>query len=175
MKETNTQAHQFDVAGESAATEMEGKFLTFWTDSQLFGVPISDVVQIVGMQDITQIPEFPDYAKGIINLRGSIIPVIDVRLRFRKAEAAYNERTCIIVTDIGGNNIGFIVDEVDEVTEISDDMVSPPPKMAGAVSDSYLTGIGKQETRVVLLLDTARLLSEETVLLLSGGAAGALA
>lgn len=154
--------HHIDVS------EMRGKYLTFWTDRQLFGVPISDVVQIVGVQEITEIPEFPEYAKGVINLRGAIIPVVDVRLRLHRAEAEYNERTCIIVTNIQNNSVGFIVDEVDEVTEISEEMVSPPPKVSADTTNSYLTGVGKLTNAVVLLLDTAKLLAEDIFDLITG-------
>lgn len=147
--------------GQTDTTDMDGKYLTFITDRQLFGVPIADVVQIVGMQEITEIPEFPSYAKGIINLRGSIIPLIDVRLRFGKSERAYDERTCIIVTLIHDISVGFIVDEVDAVTNISDENISEPPKLSNGNTDCYLIGVAKLESRVVLLLNTARLLSEE--------------
>ena len=152
-----------DAAFDGNTSEMDGKYLTFYTDGQLFGVPIADVVQIVGMQGITEIPEFPAYAKGIINLRGIIIPVIDVRLRFNMAERAYDERTCIIVTMIHEVAIGFIVDEVDAVTDIDDENISAPPKVAGDAQSTYLTGIAKHESKVVLLLSTSRLLSEETM------------
>lgn len=154
----------------ATASEMEGKYLTFWTDKQLYGVPIAHVVQIVGMQEVTEIPEFPDYAKGVINLRGSIIPVVDVRLRLHKPESVYSERTCIIVTNINNTSVGFIVDEVDEVTEISEDMVSPPPKVSTEVTNSYLTGVGKLDKCVVLLFDTAKLISEDALELLSSAA-----
>lgn len=151
------------MAQLESLSEMDGKYLTFFTENQLFGVPIADVVQIVGMQDITEVPEFPNYAKGIINLRGTIIPVIDVRLRFGKEEKAYDERTCIIVTMIHDVAVGFIVDAVDAVTDIEDENISAPPKMSGEYSSSYLTGIARHEGRVVLLLDAQRLLSDEVV------------
>ncbi len=141
-------------------TEMDGKYLTFWIDSQLFGIPIADVVQIVGIQKITSIPEFPDYAKGVINLRGSIIPIIDVRLRLHKQEIPYDEHTCIIVTNINEFHVGFIVDSVDEVTRIDEKDISQPPKISKDYTNSYLTGIGKLENKVVLLLDTAKILSQ---------------
>lgn len=150
-----------NMGEESISSEMKGKFLTFYTDSQLFGVPISDVVQIVGVQEITQIPEFPDYARGIINLRGTIIPVIDVRIRFGKEVLAYNERTCIIVTTIKEQSIGFIVDSVDAVTDIGDEFISSPPKVSADNTNLYVTGIARHEGKVVLLLDTARLLSDD--------------
>lgn len=149
---------------------LEGKYLTFWTDGQLYGVPIADVVQIVGMQEITPVPEFPDYAKGIINLRGSIIPVIDVRLRFGREEREYSERTCIIVTNLGGIFAGFAVDGVDEVTDISDSDISEPPKVSKDYTNAYLTGIGKHNNKVVLILDTSKILNGSDMEILSQAA-----
>lgn len=154
LKSIDTQIEQIGVS------ELAGKYLTFFTDEQLFGVSIADVVQIVGMQGITEIPEFPHYAKGIINLRGEIIPVVDMRLRMGKLEAEYSERTCIIVTSIREHYIGLIVDQVDEVTDIDDSLISPPPTVMGE-GNSYLTGIGKLTNKVVLLMDTKKLLGNE--------------
>lgn len=139
--------------------EMQGKYLTFWTAGQLLGIPITLVVQIVGMQEITPMPEFPHYAKGVINLRGQIIPVIDMRLRLGQEEAPYNERTCIIVTDIGGTAIGFIVDEVDEVTPVSDDIISESPKVANSQA-TYVTGIARLEGKIALLVDAPQLVGD---------------
>lgn len=145
-------------------SEMNGKYLTFWTAGQLFGIPIADVVQIVGMQEITSMPEFPPYAKGIMNLRGSIIPVIDVRLRFNKPENEYNERTCIVVTNIKNALIGFIVDEVDEVIKIDEEQISKPPQVSSERSEAHtnLSGIGKLEKKIVLLINTETMLSDDT-------------
>lgn len=148
-------------------TEMAGKYLTFWTEGQLFGVPISDVVQIIQMQEFTVIPEFPSYAKGIINLRGSVIPIIDIRLRFGKEEIPYNEHTCIIVTSINDTLLGFIVDGVEEVTDIPDEEISEPPKMADDHTSVYLTGIGKHDGRVVLLLNTQKIVNSDSMATLS--------
>ncbi|MVB09764.1 CheW-like domain protein [Caprobacter fermentans] len=144
--------------GEQSASE--NKYLTFWTDGELFGVPISDVVQIISMQGITPLPDFPAYAKGVINLRGNIIPVIDIRVRFGKPEAEYNENTCIIVTSIEDSFMGFIVDAVDEVTDLDEDNISPAPKVSKDITNRYLTGIGQIGEKVVLLLDAAKILSE---------------
>jgi len=153
--DSDSALHNFD--------ETSGRYLTFWTDGQLFGIPIATVEQIVKMQKITVIPEFPDYAKGIIDLRGSMIPIIDVRLRLHKPEIPYNERTCIIVTNIQQNLIGLIVDEVDEVTKIDNENVSAPPKMTSDDTDSYLTGIAKCENKVILLLDSEKVLKNEEI------------
>lgn len=148
---------------EMSSNEMKGKFLTFLTDGQLFGIPIADVVQIIGIQEITPIPNSPTYAKGVINLRGSIIPVIDIRVRFGKSESVYGERTCIIVTQLEETLIGFIVDSVDEVTTIEDDNISPPPVVSKDRTNAYLAGIGKLENKVVLLLNTEKILSEAEI------------
>lgn len=161
MAETAAYQASSAVGVELDSTEMEGKFLTFWTDHQLFGVPIADVVQIVGIQSITTIPDYPSYAKGIINLRGSVIPIIDVRLRFGMEEVPYTERTCIIVTNVQNTAVGFIVDSVEEVTDISNEEISLPPQMANCGTEEFLTGIGKHEGRVVLLLDTSKVLNLE--------------
>ncbi len=156
---------QLDITEEeqevSGSEEEEKKYLTFWTDKELFGIPISDVVQIISMQQITPLPDFPDYAKGVINLRGNIIPVIDMRIRLKKPEAEYNDSTCIIVTSIGDAFIGFIVDTVDEVVDIGSDCISPTPKVSKEVTNRYLTGIGRINDKVVLLLDLSKILSKE--------------
>jgi len=142
---------------------LKDKYLTFFTDNQLFGIPIADVVQIVGVQEITSVPDFPDYAKGVINLRGAIIPIIDVRLRLHKEEAEYTEKTCTIVTNINEVYIGFIVDAVNEVTNIEKSNISDPPKMGRDYENRYVTGVAKIVNKVVLLLDTQKMLSEKEI------------
>lgn len=146
---------------------LKDKYLTFFTDNQLLGIPIADVVQIVGVQEITSVPDFPSYAKGIINLRGTIIPIIDVRLRLHKEEIGYNERTCTIVTNINGISIGFIVDAVNEVTNIERSNISDPPRMGTDYVNTYITGIAKLGNKVVLLLNTQKMLSEKEIELIT--------
>lgn len=149
---------------ETDTSGMEGRYLTFASGGQMFGVPIADVVQIVGMQEITPIPAFPDYAKGVINLRGTILPVIDVRMRFGKEAKEYDERTCIMITVIDGSVIGFIVDAVDAVLEIAPELISPAPRVtAGNEENAYLVGIARLEKEIVLLLDTEKILSATAV------------
>lgn len=147
--------------GSMDTSEMNGKYLTFWSEHQLFGISIADVVQIVGIQTITEIPEFPLYAKGIINLRGNIIPVIDIRLRLGKPETEYNDRTCIIVININDRYFGFVVDEVDEVTTIDEHQVTPPPKMSSDPTTQYVSGIGQLGDKIVLLVNTSKILGED--------------
>ena len=134
----NAEAKDESEMDSAESQQEENKYLTFWIDGELFGIPISDVVQIISMQKIIPLPDFPAYAKGIINLRGNIVPVIDMRIRLKRPEAEYNESTCIVVTNIHGNYIGFIVDTVDR----------------------YLTGIGQIGKKVVLLLDVSKIFSD---------------
>jgi len=156
--EQMTQAEQTNFAVENES-DLEGKYLTFLMDAQLFAVPIAHVVQIVSIQTISEIPDSVNYLKGVITLRGSIIPVIDVRLRLGKPEKAYDDRTCIVVVSMHEKEVGLIVDEVDAVIAITEENISPPPQFAENKTQNYLLGIGKLDTKVVLLMDTTKILS----------------
>lgn len=153
-----------DRFNEEAEVDMQSnKYLTFLIENQYYAFPIRDVLEIIEVQNSTPVPEFPEYVKGIINLRGRIIPIIDVRLRFHKAEAEYTERTCIIVVSIAGADIGFIVDTVDEVIDIEGDNISAAPAITNDRSTKYITGVGKVNGRIILLLDANKMLNEEEV------------
>ena len=138
----------------------KGKFLTFSIGKEDYGIEIKYVTEIIGIQDITEVPELPDYIKGIINLRGKIIPVMDVRIRFRKPFREYNDRTCVIVVDIHDISLGLIVDYVCEVLDIQDEHIVPPPDFKTGFNNRYVRGIGKVGTGVKLLLDCDKLLNE---------------
>ena len=145
--------------------DLESKWLTFWLDGQLYASSILHVEQIVSMMPITEVPEYPHYAKGIINIRGAIIPLIDLRLRLGKEEAAYTEHTCIIICRIGDDQIGFIADSVDAVLTIKPEQMSPPPQLSDEVSSNrYLTGVARLlgedgvSEKLVLCLDTTKVL-----------------
>ena len=141
----------------------KGRFLTFALGKEDYGIEIMYVTEIIGIQAITEVPELPDYIKGIINLRGKIIPVMDVRLRFKKEPIDYNDRTCIIVIDIKNISIGMIVDTVSEVISIEDANIVPPPSMKTGFQNKYVKGIGKVGNDVKLLLDCEKILNEEEV------------
>lgn len=119
---------QEQVLTSQLTEESSNRYLTFFTDGQLFGLPITEIVQIAQMQEVIPLPEQVPYVKGMINLRSQIIPVIDIRLRFGKDEAQFTERTCIIIAHVQGNDFGLIVDQVDEVTDIEAQQISEPPK-----------------------------------------------
>lgn len=135
------------------------KFLTFSLGNEYYGIEIRQVTEIIGIQAITAVPELPDYMKGIVNLRGKIIPVMDVRLRFRKPFREYNDRTCIIIIDIQDISVGLIVDSVSEVLSIPGGEIVPPPDMSRG-ANRYIKGIGKVGNEVKLLLDCDKLLND---------------
>ena len=137
----------------------KGKFLTFCMGNDFYGIEIKYVTEIIGLQPITEIPEMPEYIRGIINLRGKIIPVMDVRLRFRKPFREYNDRTCIVVIEISEVSVGLIVDSVSEVIAIPDEEIVAPPSMTKE-GNRYIKGIGKVGTDVKLLLDSDKLLND---------------
>lgn len=137
------------------------QYLTFIIENEYLGIDISSVIEIIKMQKITQMPQQPDYVNGVINLRGKIIPTIDVRTRFGKQKAEYDERTCIIVVDVRDTMVGFIVDRVDEVISISDENISLPPKFNNDFKGKYVKGIAKIEENIIMLLESSLLLNEE--------------
>lgn len=134
---------------------MSGKYLTFKVDDGDYGIGISYVVEIIEMQDITPVPHTPAFIKGITNLRGTIAPIIDLRLRFGHTETEYTEHTCIIVMSMGDSSIGFIVDEVQDVATIDDENTQPPPKSTGgdAAKNYFVKSIGIFGGHVKQLLD----------------------
>lgn len=145
---------------EQEEDTLKGKFLIFTLEKESYGIEIKYVTEIIGIQLITEVPELPEYIKGIINLRGKIIPVMDVRLRFKKSFKEYSDRTCVIVIDIRDVAIGLIVDSVSEVLSINDDEIVAPPDMSKG-GNRYIKGIGKVGSEVKLLLDCDKLLNEE--------------
>jgi purine-binding chemotaxis protein CheW len=143
---------------EQQEDTQHGRYLTFNLGEEVFGLEIRYVTEIIGIQPVTKIPEVASYIKGIINLRGKIIPVIDMRLKFGKEPIAYDDRTCIIVIDTQELVVGLIVDKVSEVMTIGDENVVPPPDQRTGIRSRYIQGIGKVDGNVKLLLDCKLLL-----------------
>ena len=136
------------------------KYLIFSIGDERYGIPIRYVIEIIGIEEITQVPELPIYVKGIINLRGKIIPVMDVRLRFKKEEKEYDDRTCIIVIEIENVLFGLIVDQVKEVASINEVNIAPPPNISNSedFSSGFIEAIGKVENDIWLFIDCKKLL-----------------
>ncbi len=136
----------------------EGKYLSFRIGKEQYGIKIKHVTEIVGIQKITEVPDMPEYVKGVINLRGSVIPVVDVRLRFHMKPIEYDDRTCVIVVDVDDSPIGLVVDAVQEVVSIPEQQISPAPSVARGDIARYIQGIARFEEEVVILLSMSKLL-----------------
>jgi purine-binding chemotaxis protein CheW len=137
----------------------ENSYLTFALGSEIYGVSIKDVAEIVGMQRITKIPGMPNFILGIINLRGRIIPVMDLRSKFEKEKVKYNERTCIIIVEVDNVFLGLIVDTVLEVVKIGSENITTSSTLS-TYESNFIDGIGQYQGKVALLLNSNKLLSK---------------
>lgn len=146
---------------------LANKFLIFHIENERYGLEIRYITDIIGFIDYTEIPEMPEYIKGVINLRGRVIPLVDVRLRFHLVSKEYNDRTCIIIINIENKEIGLIVDSVAEIVEIQPKDIAPPPKFKSTtMKNRYVMGLGKLAERVHILLDVRKMVYEEDMDLL---------
>lgn len=154
----------------SANDKQRNKYVTFKSGNEYFGLKIEYVSEIIVYQEITEIPESEDYIKGLINLRGKIIPVIDVRIRFKQEPMEYTDRTCIVIVNVNDMVVGLIVEKIAEVVEIKEEDILPPPKVVIGGEDKlqnrYVYGIGKVGDSVKLLLDPERILKDDDLLVL---------
>ncbi len=155
-----------DESSEAVAG-LAGKYLTFFLGGEVYGVQILKVQEIIGMERVTGVPNTPHYVRGVINLRGQVIPVIDLRLRFELEAKEDTERTCIVVVQVANGDemivMGIIVDEVQEVLEIAAEQLAPPPQL-GSDSSDFILGIGKIKKAVIMLLDIDKVLTGAEVL-----------
>lgn len=151
-----------------AASEKESKYLTFALAEEEYGIGILKVKEIIGMMAITSVPQTPPFVKGVINLRGKVIPVVDLRLKFGMQEMAYTERTCIIVVEIAGEGrgtvntqMGIVVDAVSEVLNIKAEDVEETPTFGAALNTDFILGMAKMDGGVKILLDIDKVLSRQ--------------
>jgi purine-binding chemotaxis protein CheW len=144
------------VRGEDTQKD---KYLTFLLAREDYGLEIRYVTEIIGIQKITKVPDMPNFIKGVINLRGKVIPVMDMRARFNLPTREYDERTCVIVVNIQEQAVGLVVDRVNEVVDIPAGQVEPPPLSAKGSAGRYIRGIGKVGEEVKVLLEVERLLT----------------
>lgn len=140
-------------AAVAAAHDKAGKYLTFVLAEETYGFEILKVREIIGMMDITSIPRTPDFVQGVVNLRGKIIPVIDLRLKFGMPSTAQTEETCIIVVSIAEVEVGAVVDRVSEVLEVASGDIENAPSFGVSVNTDFILGMAKVEDRVTILLD----------------------
>ncbi|HKK64348.1 MAG TPA: chemotaxis protein CheW, partial [Clostridia bacterium] len=140
------------------------KYLMCNIGNEVFGIDITYVTDIIELQKITAIPDMPPYVKGVINLRGQVIPVIDLRLRFSMEEREYDDRNVITVVHIHNTSIGFLVDTATEVLDIPDDHIDPPPRFQeNTEKEKYIAGLGKMNQEVKILLNVEKLLSGKEI------------
>ncbi|PIE23081.1 MAG: chemotaxis protein CheW [Planctomycetota bacterium] len=156
---------EFD--GELDEDAQKNQFLTFQLGTESYGIAICHVLEIVTIQKITGVPDMPPYIKGVINLRGQVIPVMDVRLRFNMEFREYDDRTCVVVVQQQGHVVGLVVDTVAEVNTIPEENIAPPPRSGRGGSDRFFEGLGKIDEQIKILLDVERLLESEREAFLS--------
>jgi len=162
-----TDISQATDPAEKQIIEREGKYLTFTLGNEEYGISILKIKEIIGLMPITKVPQTPDYIKGVINLRGKVIPVVGLRKRFAMEALDYTERTCIIVVETHGQDrvlpIGIIVDSVSEVLNIKGDDIEETPTFGAGLKTEYILGMAKIEGGVKILLDIDRVLSTSEI------------
>lgn len=166
---TEIQSMSMEKSVEQSPANDSGKYLTFGLASEQYGLKILKVQEIIGIMDVTRIPKAPGFVRGVINLRGKVIPVVDLRLKFEMEGREDTERTCIIVTQVAQNShrvtMGIIVDDVSEVIDIDGSQIEPPPEFGASVDTDFILGMGKVDKKVVMLLDVDKMLSNKELAL----------
>lgn len=140
---------------------LKDRFLTFKVKNEDYGIEIVRVKEIVGIQEITPVPEMPSYIKGVINLRGNVINVVDIRLRFNMEEKEYDERTCIIIIQVEDVEVGMIVDNVSEVCVIPEEDIKKNTNLSKNSKSTFIKGLGKLNDKIKMIIDVEKLLTEE--------------
>jgi purine-binding chemotaxis protein CheW len=147
--------------GASLASSGELQLVSFNIGTEEFGVDILKVQEINRMVEITRVPQAPHYVEGVINLRGKVIPIVDLRKRFGLELKEHDKNTRIVVVDIGGNIMGMIVDSVSEVLRLPASTIEPPPEIVTGVNSEYIKGVAKLEDRLLIFLDLSRVIDAE--------------
>lgn len=156
------------AAQPGAGKGLGGKFLTFFLGNEEYGLEILKVQEIIGMMPVTRVPRTPEFTRGVINLRGKIIPIIDLRLRFGMPTAEQTDETCIVVVRAAGLEMGIVVDRVSDVLDIASSDIEDVPEFGVDIDTDFLIGVGKAEGRVKLLLNIDRVLSATQMQNLAG-------
>ncbi|HUX13809.1 MAG TPA: chemotaxis protein CheW [Spirochaetia bacterium] len=161
------------IDGDENEDTMANKYLFFRIGKESYGIGIQFIIEIIELQKISEVPDMPRYVKGVINLRGKVIPIIDLRLRFDLEAREYDDRTCIVVTEIDRILIGFVVDTVEEVIEIPETQIEEAPKFKTASGkERYISGMGKIGEEVKILLDIEKIIRGENIAVTLGEKVG---
>lgn len=158
---------ELECHSDGTPSSKEGKYLTFTLNKEEYGIGILKVKEIIGMMPITPVPQTPEYVKGVINLRGKVIPVIDLRLRFGMEKVLYDERTCIVVVEAETGEdrtlIGIVVDSVSEVLNIRAELIEETPAFGTELTTDYILGMAKTEGSLKILLDIDKVLQAQRI------------
>jgi purine-binding chemotaxis protein CheW len=150
------------VSEVKAAHDIAGhEFLAFTLGKEEYGIDILKVQEIRGYESVTRIANAPDFIKGVVNLRGIIVPIVDMRIKFNLGEPTYDQFTVVIILNIGGRVVGMVVDSVSDVTTLSPEQIKPAPEMGTALNTDYLIGLGTLDQRMLILVDIDRLMSSD--------------
>lgn len=155
---------------DALATSVAAEYLTFSLGAEEYAVDILKVQEIRGYDAVTTIVNAPPFVKGVINLRGVIVPIIDMRIKFALGEPTYDQFTVVIVLSLAGRIVGIVVDGVSEVLSLAPEQIRPVPELGAAVSTDYLTGLASLEDRMIILLDIQRLMNSEEMGLVEAAA-----
>jgi len=157
-----TQAVQMNapVNGEKSDRDIAGQeYLAFTLGKEEYGIDILKVQEIRGYETVTRIANAPDFIKGVVNLRGIIVPIVDMRIKFQLGEPTYDQFTVVIILNIGGRVVGMVVDSVSDVITLSPEQIKPAPEMGTALNTDYLIGLGTIDQRMLILVDIDKLMS----------------
>jgi purine-binding chemotaxis protein CheW len=159
------------TTANAAAVGLPNEYLTFTLGEEEYGVDILKVQEIRGYDTVTRIPDAPDFIKGVINLRGTIVPVFDMRLKFKLGKVEYNEFTVMIILNVAGRVVGMVVDGVSDVMQLRDDQIRPAPEFGSTVNTRYITGIGAFDERMLILIDIEKLMASADMALMDAASA----
>lgn len=154
----------------AAAGALPSEYLTFTLGAEEYGVDILKVQEIRGYDTVTRIPDAPDFIKGVINLRGTIVPVVDMRLKFKLGRVEYNEFTVMIILNVAQRIVGMVVDGVSDVMQLAPDQIRPAPEFGSAVNSRFITGLGTFDNRMLILVDIEKLMSAADMALMDSHA-----
>ena len=162
-------AYKTMIKGDGDSLGQE--FLSFILGQEEYGIDILNVQEIRGYEAVTRIANAPEFIKGVVNLRGIIVPIIDMRIKFNLGTASYDELTVVIILNIAGRIMGIVVDGVTDVIMLSREQIKPPPEMGAALNSRYLTGLGTLDDRMLILLDIDKLMASDEMGLLDASVA----
>jgi purine-binding chemotaxis protein CheW len=161
----NPATEQSNTAAQAGQPQAGSEFLTFRLGGEEYGIDILKVQEIRGYDAVTRIANAPEFIKGVINLRGTIVPIVDMRIKFKVGEAKYDQFTVVIVLNVGSRVVGMVVDSVSDVVALTPEQIRPAPEFGAAMDTEYLVGLGALEGRMLILVEIEKLMTSETMAL----------